>query len=97
MAYTVLTTYEFVAFIAELRDDFARTTIYARIERVKMGLLGNIRTVQGGVSEVKVDVGPGYRVYFTVRNREVIILLCAGDKRTQEQDIRKAQKMAEDY
>lgn len=65
-----------------------------RLRRVSIGNLGDAEPVGGGVSELRIDQGPGYRVYFTRRRLEVVILLCGGDKRTQAADIKRAQKMA---
>ncbi|QOZ24098.1 type II toxin-antitoxin system RelE/ParE family toxin [Bradyrhizobium sp. CCBAU 51753] len=77
-----------------LRDDRARDRIAARIARVASGLLGDVKPVGEGVSELRIDYGPGYRVYFTQRGRTIIILLCGGDKQTQSKDIKTAKKMA---
>lgn len=97
MNYIVLSTYEFAVFMAELRDLKARAAIAVRIDRLRGGLMGDAKPVGSGVSELRIAVGPGYRVYFTVRDREVVILLCAGDKGTQRADIAKAQRMAQDF
>lgn len=70
--------------------------IATRIVRVQSGLLGDVSPVGGKVSELRIDFGPGYRIYFTKRGRQLILLLCGGDKSTQSADIRKAQAMAGD-
>ena len=62
--------------------------------RLESGLFGDVKPFGGGVSELRVDYGPGYRVYFTQRGRMLIFLLCGGDKRSQRRDIRTAQAMA---
>ena len=69
--------------------------IVRRISRVAAGNFGDAKSVGGAVSELRIDHGPGYRVYFTRRGKAVVILLCGGDKRTQSKDIRKAQEIAE--
>ncbi|MGH8233808.1 MAG: type II toxin-antitoxin system RelE/ParE family toxin, partial [Rhodanobacteraceae bacterium] len=82
-------TVRFSAWHSELRDLRAKVAIARRIEQAENGNLGKIRSVGPGVSEMKIELGPGYRVYFTVRGREVIILLAGGDKSTQRADIRR--------
>ncbi|MDA8088892.1 MAG: type II toxin-antitoxin system RelE/ParE family toxin [Nitrospiraceae bacterium] len=77
-----------------LRDGQARARINARIRRLSLGNAGDVKPVGAGVSEMRIDYGPGYRVYFTNRGREVVILLAGGDKRTQERDIRTALELA---
>jgi len=79
-----------------LRDLRAKVAIARRIEQAENGNLGKIRSVGSGVSEMKIELGPGYRVYFTVRGREVIILLAGGDKSTQQTDIRRAHALAKE-
>lgn len=64
--------------------------IAARIERLELGLLGDCRSVRGGISELRIDYGPGYRVYFAKTGKDVILLLCGGDKSTQQSDIAEA-------
>jgi len=83
----------FQRWIAGLRDGEARARINVRIRRASLGNLGNVRAVGKGVREMRIDHGPGYRVYFTQRDQALILLLCGGDKRTQASDIRRAQKM----
>jgi putative addiction module killer protein len=77
----------FQAWISELRDQRARAKIAARISRVAQGNLGDWKPTQGAVSELRIDYGPGYRLYFTRRGSKLILLLCGGDKRTQPADI----------
>jgi len=84
----------FADWLDALADDEARTRIATRIVRLRNGLFGDAKTVGGQVSELRVDYGPGYRVYFTRRGLMVVILLCGGDKRTQKRDIKRAQQMA---
>jgi probable addiction module antidote protein/putative addiction module killer protein len=79
-----------------LRDRQARARIQVRIDRLQIGLPGDVKPIGEGVSELRIDYGPGYRVYFTKRGRELIILIAGGDKRTQERDIKKAIQLAHD-
>ena len=92
--YQLQQTEVFGNWLFELRDMRAKARILARLESARLGNLGNIRSVGDGVSEMRVDVGAGYRVYFTRRRRVVIILLCGGDKATQTKDIARAKLMA---
>ena len=80
----------FVRWFASLRDDRAR----ARIRRLSLGNPGDVRAVGEGVSEMRIDYGPGYRVYFVQRGNALIVLLAGGDKRTQERDIATARALA---
>jgi len=68
--------------------------IAIRIDRLRGGNLGAVASVGGGVSEMKIDHGPGYRVYFVSRGKELMILLCGGDKSTQDKDIKRAKAIA---
>jgi len=91
--YTVLQSAAFKEWVSGLKDDRARARIAARVRRAELGNLGDAKSVGGGVSEMRIDQGPGYRLYFTVREQTLILLLCGGDKRTQVSDIRRAQRM----
>jgi len=84
----------FAEWLDDLRDLRARARIQARIERLAMGNPGDVRPVGEGVSELRIDYGPGYRVYFTKRGSELVILLAGGDKSTQTSDIRTALHLA---
>ena len=77
-----------------LRDQLARARIQVRVDRLVHGNRGSHRALREGVSELKIDVGPGYRVYFTERDGELIILLAGGDKSTQRRDIERAIELA---
>lgn len=77
-----------------LSDMHARARILARVERLAAGNPGDVKPVGEGISELRIDYGPGYRVYFTMRRRMVIILLAGGDKRTQSADIKTALRLA---
>jgi putative addiction module killer protein len=75
-------------------DREARARVNARIRRLSLGNPGDVKPVGGGVSEMRIDYGPGYRVYFVLRGDSVVLLLCGGDKRSQDRDIRRALAMA---
>jgi putative addiction module killer protein len=85
----------FARWLDDLRDLRARARVQVRIERLAAGNPGDVRAVGKGVSELRIDYGPGYRVYFTRRGRAVIVLLAGGVKSTQETDIRTAQRLAD--
>jgi putative addiction module killer protein len=87
-------TDDFTAWLRRLKDDNAVARIVARIRRMERGNQGDTRSVGSGVMEMRVDYGPGYRIYYVQRGAAVVILLCAGDKRTQQQDIKRAHAMA---
>ncbi len=93
---TVRQTGEFAGWLKSLRDERAAAKIAQRIVRVQSGLLGDVKPVGEGVSELRIDHGPGYRVYFARRGLVLVILLCGGDKGTQKADIRRAKQMAAD-
>ncbi len=80
----------FARWLDGLRDIHARARVQARIERLAAGNAGDVKPVGEGVSELRIDYGPGYRVYFTKRGREVVILLAGGDKSAQSSDIKTA-------
>jgi putative addiction module killer protein len=84
----------FAAWFAGLRDRQARARITARIRRLSLGNPGDVRPVGHGVSEMRIDYGPGYRVYFVQRGEVLVILLFGGDKRTQDRDIARALAIA---
>jgi putative addiction module killer protein len=77
-----------------LRDIHARARVQARVERLASGNPGDVKPFGGGVSELRIDYGPGYRVYYMMRERTLIILLAGGDKRTQAADIKAALRLA---
>ncbi len=86
----------FARWFAGLRGRPAQRRIQARIDRLQIGNPGDVRPVGSGVSEMRIDYGPGYRVYFVQRGVALVILLAGGDKRTQQQDIAMALKLARD-
>lgn len=87
----------FSTWLDDLRDNAAKARILVRLRRLELGNPGDVKPVGEGVSEMRVDYGPGYRVYFVQRGKELIILLCGGDKRTQANDIARAKQMAAEY
>jgi putative addiction module killer protein len=88
-------TIEFSDWLHRLKDANAAARIIARIRRMELGNPGDAKGVGGGVMEMRIAYGPGYRIYYVQRGTEVVILLCGGDKRTQRQDIKRAQALAE--
>ena len=89
-------TDEFAYWLHALRDRQAKARIQVRIDRMQLGLYGDVKPVGEGVSELRIDYGPGYRVYFVHRGQELIILLAGGDKRSQDRDIKKAIQLSQD-
>jgi len=94
MVIEVRKTEVFARWLDGLRDLQGRARVQARIERLAMGNRGDVKPVGEGVSEMRIDCGPGYRVYFKKRGREVVILLAGGDKSTQAKDIKAALHLA---
>ena len=92
--FTVLQTEEFVAWLDDLKDKRAQVRIAARLRQAESGNLGDWQPIEGEVSELRVNYGPGYRLYFARRGRIIIVILNAGDKSTQKRDIRRALKLA---
>lgn len=87
-------TETFSRWLDALRDIRARARVQARIERLALGNFGDVKPVGEGVSELRIDYGPGYRVYFKKRGQEVIVLLAGGEKTTQAADIKTALRLA---
>jgi putative addiction module killer protein len=87
-------TDEYERWFESLRDETARARVLVRIRRLSLGNAGDVRPVGEGVSEMRIDYGPGYRVYFVSRGKELVILLAGGDKRTQARDIEVARELA---
>jgi len=85
----------FAQWLDGLRDLHARARVQVRIERLAVGNAGDVKVVGNGISELRIDYGPGYRVYFTKRGRAMVILLAGGDKHTQANDIKIAQRLAD--
>jgi len=80
-----------------LRDERTRALIAARLDRLAFGLAGDVKPVGQGISELRIDYGPGYRVYFQKRGNLIIILLCGGDKSTKAKDIKTAKRLSDEW
>jgi putative addiction module killer protein len=87
-------TDDYARWFAKLRDRQARVRILARLRRLSLGNPGDVAPVGEGVSEMRIDYGPGYRVYFKQLAQALVVLLAGGDKRTQQRDIEKAKELA---
>ena len=85
---------EFTAWLDDLADASTRGVVLARIKRLERGLMGDVESVGKDVSELRIHFGPGWRVYFTLRGTQLVILLHGGTKRTQKSDIKRAQSLA---
>ena len=93
---TVLQTEPFKTWFESLRDRMAQKHILVRIGRLERGNFGDVRPVGGGVSELRIFYGPGYRLYIIQRGADLVILLCGGDKSRQARDIEQAKQLAAD-
>lgn len=96
MQYEVETTAVFDKWLQELKDRQAVLAIAKRLGRVRLGNFGDVSPVGGGVSEMRFFIGPGYRLYYVIQGEKMIVMLCGGDKSSQEKDIKKAKEMAKD-
>ncbi len=94
---TVLKSQPFDDWLSGLKDRHARARVQARIDRLAMGNPGDVKPTQSGVSEMRIDYGPGYRVYYQQRGRTIVLLCCGGAKRTQDADIRRAVEIAKNW
>ena len=91
---TIRQTKLYMRWFNRLRDNLVKTRIAVRIRRMQLGNVGDAKSVGDGVFELRFDFGPGYRVYYTEREGEIIVLLAGGDKSSQKQDIEKAKQLA---
>ena len=91
--YLIKQTDIFLKWLKKLKDIKGKVAILRRIDRAKYGNFGDYKYLGDGVNELRVDFGPGYRVYFSIKNSEIIILLIGGDKSTQNSDIKKAKEI----
>ncbi len=92
--FEVLKSPEFDDWLNRLADKQGKAKITARVQRLEQGNLGQVKPIGAGVSEMKINFGPGYRVYFKQTGRTIILILCGGDKSTQSEDIRRARQIA---
>jgi putative addiction module killer protein len=92
--HEVRQTDEYARWFVRLRDRQARARILVRVRRLSLGNPGDVAPVGEGVSEMRIDYGPGYRVYFKQLGETIVVLLAGGDKRTQQRDIEKAKTLA---
>lgn len=92
--YSVRPLPQFTAWLDDLADGRVRGAVVARIKRLECGLIGDAKSVGGGVSELRIPIGAGWRIYFTRRGEQVIVLLAGGSKRTQTKDIERAKALA---
>ena len=91
--YTFLRSDEFDTWLVGLRDHIAKARVLVRIRAAEQGNFGDCKPVGDGISEMRIKVGPGYRVYFAQRDKVFYLLLCGGDKSTQKRDIKRAKAM----
>ena len=96
MRYEIEKTEVFDKWFKKLRDRKAVLAIAKRLDRAITGNFGNVAPVGEGVSEMRFFIGHGYRLYYVIRDGKIIVMLCGGDKSTQEKDIKKAKEMAQD-
>lgn len=87
----------FTKWLDRLKDKTAHAAILKRIARIQLNLFGDAKSLGGGVYEIRVDVGAGYRVYYSRSGNELVLLLCGGDKGSQDADIEKAKEYWKDY
>ena len=94
MNYEIHTTATYDKWASAIKDRKAAMAIAMRLDRAVNGNLGDVKSVGDGVSEMRIFVGKGYRLYFTIRGGELVVLLCGGDKSSQQRDIKKAKTLA---
>ena len=95
--FEIIKSDTFERWLIGLKERQARLRVMSRVDRLSEGNPGDVKPVGGGISELRIDFGPGYRVYFMKRGLLVIVLLAGGDKRTQQVDIKRAIKIAKDW
>lgn len=94
---TVIRTDAYASWAKSLRDDQAIARVASRVDRLGLGNPGDVKPVGGGVSEMRIDYGPGYRIYFARHKDTIILLLCGGTKKTQTEDIKEAKRLFLDW
>ena len=87
----------YLKWLRDLKDESARNEIITRVNRMRFGLFGDVRPIGGGLSELRVHHGPGYRVYYGRQGKWIYLLLCGGDKSTQSKDIERAKTYWQDH
>ena len=97
VVFEIIESATFKRWIEGLRDRRAVARISARLRSISIGNLGDTRSVGNGISEIRIHYGPGYRIYFVREGETVIVLLCGGDKDSQQRDIRRAGRLALDW
>ena len=97
MLFELKQTQTFQKWRARLKDERARALIASRLDRLAYGHAGDVEPVGNGGSELRIHYGPGYRIYVQKRGNTIIVLLCGGDKSTQEKDIRAAKRLADEW
>lgn len=95
--YKIKQTKKFTSWLSKLKDIKGKVSILRRLDRLKKGNFGDHKSLGDNVSELRISSGPGYRVYYTKVGNEIIVLLIAGDKSSQSDDINKAKELAKDY
>ena len=91
--YLIKQTETFSKWLKKLKDVKGKVSIIRRIDRIRQGNFGDYKSIGTGISELRITTGPGYRVYYTNKDDEIVILLVAGDKSTQSEDIAKAKQL----
>lgn len=92
--FEIIKSTEFSKWASDLKDRRASMRIAARLDRISLGNLGDHKFLRDGINEIRIDEGAGYRLYFTRHGNTIIVLLCGGDKRTQDADIKRAIELA---
>ena len=95
--FEIIKSDTFDSWLRSLRDRQAKARIEVRIRRLSLDNPGQYRSLKNGINELKIDYGPGYRVYYTFRNQTLVLLLCGGDKSTQDQDIKSALRILKQW
>lgn len=95
--YEVIKTAAFERWVGRLRDQRAVSLIYARIDNAEIGRLGDVRSLGGQVYEMRIDYGPGYRLYFLRQGNSILVFLFGGDKDSQRRDIPRARQLAREW
>ena len=93
--FEIRKTPEFDSWLRKLKDSSVKARIASRIYRLENGLMGDVKPVGSGISELRIHLGSGFRIYFKQVGDQIILLLCGGDKSTQQKDINKARELAE--